>query len=668
MEKVLIFAGTKEGRILAEHMCRFQNEVHISVATEYGEELLPQKQELIIHRGRLNEAQMEELLKAEEWKAVIDATHPYAIEVSENLKQACRKTDRSYLRLIREEKEETARKDVLYVKSKEEAAAYLNRSEGNILLTTGSKELSEYVSLISDISRIYARILPDGETVNKCREMGLLGNQIICMQGPFSAELNEAMLKQLQAKFLVTKDTGETGGLPQKLEGAKRAGATTVIIQRPKEEQGYSMEQLLEYLGIPLMETEQKTVTLQHQTVTLLGIGMGSLEGMTLEAYQACQKADVILGAERMVKALERFGKPEAPIYQPLEVVGFLQQHPEYQKVVVAFSGDVGFYSGAGKLLEVLKEKDYEAELICGISSVVYAASRLKMPWQDMKLVSIHGRVQNVIGALRTHEKVFSLVEGKEGVRKLARELLDYGMEFVCMHVGCQLGYSDENVVSGMPEDFLDYNKKGLSVVVLENAKAKRTVITHGLPDENFLRGEAPMTKEEIRSISISKLALTKEAVVYDIGAGTGSIGVECALQIPEGRVYAIEKKKEALKLLEENKKKLRTCNLEIIAGTAPEACNELPAPTHAFIGGSSGNMETIILQLLEKNPKVRIVINAIALETVAEVNKIMQKHKFEIEDVVQVSVGKARTLGQYHMMMGQNPVYIFTLQREAIL
>lgn len=174
------------------------------------------------------------------------------------------------------------------------------------------------------------------------------------------------------------------------------------------------------------------------------------------------------------------------------------------------------------------------------------------------------------------------------------------------------------------------------------------------------------MTKEEVRSIALSKLALTRQAVVYDIGAGTGSIGIECALAAPEGMVYAIEKKEEAQKLLLENQRRLRAFNLKPIAGSAPEALQKLPAPTHAFIGGSSGSMDAIITLLLEKNPKVRIVISAIALETVSEVMRILQKSRFAQQEVVQVSVARAKALGSYHMMMGQNPVYLFTLSNEC--
>lgn len=680
MEQILIFAGTKEGRLLAEHLTRQGIDVHISVATAYGKEVLQQREGLVIHQGRLSQPEMEALLKEQEWEAVVDATHPYAREVSKNLREACKTTGKMYLRLLREpsgeeeswggssgkaKKEEL--RDYYYVDTKEEAAAFLNETEGNILLTTGSKELRDYIRLLDDPSRIYARILPDGGMVNQCRSWGLSGSQIICMQGPFSAELNAAMLKQVNAKYLVTKDTGDAGGFLPKLAGARAAKAKAVVIRRPGETEGFFMNQLLEYLKLPPMEQKGGSSKESHASprIFLLGIGMGSVSGMTGEAVKACECADVILGAGRMLETLSCFGKPMEDMYDPYEILGFIKRHPEYQNIVAAFSGDIGFYSGTKRLLELLETEAYQVEVICGISSAAYAAAKLHMPWQDMKLVSIHGRPQNLIGAVRAHEKVFALAGKRESVREAAKSLIEYGFSHVTMHVASQLSYPEEEMITGTPETFLSYDKKGLSVLVLENPMAAETAVTHGLKDEVFQRGGAPMTKEEVRSVSLSKLMLTKDALVYDIGAGTGSIGIECALQASRGTVYAVEKKEEAVTLLTENARRLGAANLVVVKGTAPEALKELPAPTHVFVGGSSGNLEEIVGLLLKKNPKVRIVVNAISLETVAEAMRILETHGFQESEIVQVSVAKSRTLGGYHMMTGQNPVYIFTMSNQ---
>ena len=675
MREFLIFAGTIEGRTLAETLVVVGEKVHICVATEYVEEVLMTNPCLTVHRGRLDATQMAELMGQVNTKYVIDATHPYAVEASDNIFKACQMADKKYVRLLREEGDDAEDEAVIYVDSLTKATDVLNQTEGNILLTTGSKELAKYVDQISDITRIYARILPDGVMVDACRKMGLLGKQIICMQGPFSVELNRAMIKQLNIKYLVSKDTGVSGGLPEKLQAAKECGVKTVIIRRQKKETGYAMEDLLNKLlsnealeehvegNDVLSGAEGSKVKNCHQVVTLLGIGMGTLQDMTIEARLACAQADVIIGAPRMVEALREFGKPSMYSYKAEEIAEYISNHPEQSQIVVAFSGDIGFYSGTKKLLEALQKMTVEVRLLCGISSVVYFASKLQTSWEDMKLISNHGRVQNLLAAVKSHKKVFSLAGYAESVRTICQELVENHMAHVKVFVGCQLSYPEEQIVIGNPKELLAFACEGLCVVVIENPQAADYVVTHGLPDEAFERGNAPMTKEEVRSISISKLALTQGAVVYDIGAGTGSISLECALQAVDGVVYAIEKKADALELLAKNKKNLGVANLEIVAGLAPEALDTLPAPTHAFVGGSSGNMREIIDCLLQKNPQVRIVINCIALETVAEVMDILKEKSFSHQDIAAVSVAKSKTLGSYHMMMGQNPVYVITLQ-----
>ena len=185
--------------------------------------------------------------------------------------------------------------------------------------------------------------------------------------------------------------------------------------------------------------------------------------------------------------------------------------------------------------------------------------------------------------------------------------------------------------------------------------------MVHGICDEEFLRGKAPMTKEEVRTVSLSKLRLGEDSVCYDVGAGTGSVSIEMALRAWNGEVYAIEKKEDALALLKENKQKFAADNLTIVPGTAPEAMTELPVPTHAFIGGSSGNMNAIVKLLLEKNPKVRIVINCITLETVTEAMNAIRDFDLTDVDIVQLGAARSKSIGRYHMMMGENPIYIIS-------
>jgi len=173
------------------------------------------------------------------------------------------------------------------------------------------------------------------------------------------------------------------------------------------------------------------------------------------------------------------------------------------------------------------------------------------------------------------------------------------------------------------------------------------------------------MTKSEVRAAVLSKLQPGRFDTCWDIGAGTGSVSIELALNAPYGTTYAIEKKEKALELLNENIKKFGAGNCVAVPGLAPEALTDLSAPDKVFIGGSSGNMDEIIGLILEKNPFARIVAAAVSLETIAELSDIVKKYDFDDREVVCLSVARAREIGKYNLMMGQNPIYIFTMQNK---
>ena len=238
-------------------------------------------------------------------------------------------------------------------------------------------------------------------------------------------------------------------------------------------------------------------------------------------------------------------------------------------------------------------------------------------------------------------------------------------MVAVRVSVGERLSYPDERITRGTAAELAERTFDKLSVALLENPSPD-AVVTHGLPDERFQRSLAPghvvpMTKSEVRSVCLSKLQLTADAVCWDVGAGTGSVAIEMALQAARGSVWAIEREADALTLLEQNRAAFGAENLRLVSGSAPEACRELPAPTHVFLGGTGGQVREILQLLLEKNPHVRIVATAVTLESAAALTACMRE--FEFCECVSLSIAKARAAGPYHLMAGQNPIYIFTLQ-----
>ena len=655
MYKVIVFAGTTEGYEISRFLSENQLPVLACVATEYGSKSLQENSCLHVQAGRLDEQQMRDLFFREKPELVLDATHPYAAEVTQNIRKACEKTGVSYTRILRTGSEQ---QNAVYVRDAKEAAEYLEGTEGNVLLTTGSKELAVFTSVTDYNKRLFARVLSLPSVIESCQALGFEGRNLIAMQGPFSKELNQAMLEQYQCKYLVTKDSGKAGGFLEKIQAAEALGVTAVIIGRPLAEEGLSLKEcrhmLIERYGLK-----------KEQNVTLLGIGMGSIGTLTLEGREAVRNADLIVGARRMVDAVRLPGQDFLYEYRSREIAEYLAEHPEYTRVVIALSGDVGFYSGAKKLVELLGP---ETKMICGISSVVYFMSKIGLSWDDAKIVSAHGKTCNLISLIRENRKVFAILGTNDGVRNLAEKLTFYGMGDVILHVGENLSYDNEKILSKQAKELVSYEGDPLSVICAYNPGAEPELATHGLSDEEFIRGKAPMTKAEVRTVSLAKLKLSKDAVCYDIGAGTGSVSVEMALRASEGEVYAIEKKEDALALLAQNKKKFALDHMYIIPGTAPEALEELPVPTHAFIGGSSGNMKEIVELLIKKNPQVRIVINCITLETVGEalgcIRELAKQEGCECEnEIVQLCVSRSKNIGRYHMMMGENPIYIITVQ-----
>lgn len=245
--KILLFAGTSEGRRLCGHFIKKGIPFDISVATEYGRELLeedgPSQNHILVNR--LSREEMEALIKKNGYALVVDATHPYAVEVTRNIQSACEAAHVSYLRLLRDE---GSVENMISCDTVEHAVDFFRTHSGNILSTIGSKELRCFTNLEGYGQRVFARILPLPSAVEECAAMGFQGRNLICMQGPFSYEMNVAMLRQYQCRYLLTKNSGKAGGFDEKIRAARDAGVQVVLIDRPVEENGHSYEEVAAYI------------------------------------------------------------------------------------------------------------------------------------------------------------------------------------------------------------------------------------------------------------------------------------------------------------------------------------------------------------------------------------------------------------------------------------
>ncbi len=626
------------------------------VATEYGETLLPPADNLTVSAKRMTQDEMVVMLSEIHYDLVIDATHPYASVVTEHIEYACNATDTEYIRLLRDGSSMSS--DTVFAPDIDGAVDYLNRTEGNIFVTTGSKDLSAYTKIQNFEQRVYARILPSEASLEACRAAGMKPDHIIAMQGPFSEEINISILRFISAKYMVTKDGGKAGGFDAKATAAKKAGVELIVVGRPPQKNGMSFSEITDILC-------NRFGCTYRPSVTILGIGPGSTNAMTSEVRHAVSNADCLIGAKRMLEAVADTGQSMYDAIIPDKIADFIMSNRNYRRFAVVMSGDSGFFSGTKNLLPLLENCD--VEVLPGLNSMAYLCARLKISYEDIAVVSLHGREHNIIPDVHANKLVFALVGGENNVNTLCRTLTDNGMGHIKMYIGERLSYDDEKITVATAQELVDGIYDTLSVVLIENNNPD-AVVTHGLPDDVFERicgdsGVIPMTKSEVRSVCLSKLQLTERAVCWDIGAGTGSVSVEMALQVRKGWVYAVEQKASAVQLLHYNKNKFALDNLTVICGTAPQICGELPTPDHVFIGGSSGNMRDIIAVLLEKNPNVRIVATAVSLETVSELTSCMEEFDFTETEVICMNVARSKNVGQYHMMNGHNPVYIFTMQ-----
>lgn len=652
MNEICIFAGTSEGRELTELLTEQGLRVYACVATEYGETLLEPGEHCTVSSGRLTEAEMETLFSQRKFDCVVDATHPYAPIVTGNLRAACEAAGTEYLRLLRGGS--GLPENCVYADSTAQAAEKLVSLPGNILLTTGSKELKTFSRLPDFAQRVYARVLPVEESIAACREAGLPASHIYAMQGPFSTEMNLAMLRACNASVLVTKEAGSKGGFPEKVNAAAQAGATLLVIGRPPQVEGMTFSQVVSLLA------ERYGFRLTPE-VKLVGIGPGERSSRTIAADRALREADCLIGAKRMLEAAALPGQCCCQAITPESIRQAIFAHPECRRFAVVLSGDVGFYSGAKKLLPLLQ--DCKTELIPGLNSLTVLCSRLGVSYEDAVTVSLHGRDVGIAGLVAKEPKVFVLVGGENGMGKLCRRLTEFGLGQVTVSVGEQLGYPEEKITVGTAWELAEKSFHSLSAALITHEVS--ATVTHGLADEVFQRGghsdgsPVPMTKRDIRSAALSRLELNRDSVCWDIGAGTGSVSIEMAKQCDFGRVYAVEKKEAALALLEENCRRHHTDNVTIVPGTAPAACADLPAPTHVFIGGSSGGIREIVELAKAKNPRVRIVATAIALETLAELSRLPGTQ------VSCLTAAQGHGVGGYTLMQGQNPVYIFTIQGD---
>jgi precorrin-6B C5,15-methyltransferase / cobalt-precorrin-6B C5,C15-methyltransferase len=395
-----------------------------------------------------------------------------------------------------------------------------------------------------------------------------------------------------------------------------------------------------------------------EQKIYLVGAGIEGWEGFGKQALEVIDNAEVLIGHQRLLEIFPNF-KGEKRLLEDLSIMlEYLKTTSK--RTVVLGSGDPNFF-GIGRFLlrNLPKER---VEIFPNVTSVQYAFARIKEPWDDATFVSVHGRgIKPALDRIIASEKIAILTDSVNTPSVIARELIGRGAEgyeaWLCEDLGLPSEKFTKTDVRGLAE--ITCSPLNILILIKTWEPNLQNFPVMGIRDEEFSTAKKLITKEEVRAVTLGKLQLQDDLVMWDIGAGSGSVSIEAANLMPNGRIFALEKNPQYLSYLKDNFKKFAARNVLLIETYAPEGLEDLPDPDRVFIGGSGGMLEEIIEAVDRRlKPDGFIVINAVTLDTLTKSVEFLEDHGFTVE-VTCVNISKTRTLTDYKMFSAHNPVYV---------
>lgn len=401
-----------------------------------------------------------------------------------------------------------------------------------------------------------------------------------------------------------------------------------------------------------------------HELI-LAGGGSGNPDYLLPAAKKAVEQADYVIASTRFLSLFQV--RHPIPLKQVSETLHQLPTLLEQGSVAVVVSGDPLLYSLCATIQKNFPE--IPMQILPGIGSLQILGAAFGITMEQAAILSMHGRewsAGRIAHTVSSHAAVFFFCDKKAGPRELAQALLSYGVSDVEICVGANLTYPDQQLFSGSPKEIAVLENPPFCVAAVKNPYPKTLIPPALLPDSAFLRNESPMTKEEVRAVVLSKLQPRPDSIVWDIGAGTGSISVECARFCPFGAVYALEKKAAALEILAKNRVLFQLQNLHIVPGNAAEQTGDLPLPDRIFIGGSGTELPQLVEQILSLPRSIRLVMTAVTLETQNMAFPLL-KHLPAFQ-AVQLSVSHSRQIGGYQVLESNHPVMIYACNTNTNL
>mgnify|MGYP003247141221 CR=1 FL=1 len=427
--------------------------------------------------------------------------------------------------------------------------------------------------------------------------------------------------------------------------------------------------------------------------VTIIGAGPGNPDLLSRAALDAIDIADVVIGAHRALAGIDV--PPDVvrcELVKTADIAAALTDAASWQRAVVVMTGDVGLFSGARRLVEALSgNAQVDVRVIPGISSASYLAARLARPWQDWRFASAHGVACDIVAEAERAGELFLVTSGGEDPSRLSGELVQAGFGDAHVTVAERLSYPDERITCATASEIAGQTFDDLNVMLIDFAGGAGSPAGSSAASEapadasspaaassaadpagesraassrwpyasSGIRGDVPMTKQEVRAVALAKLRLTATDTVWDVGAGTGSVSIEAALVARAGSVWAVERNAAGVRLIRENADAFGCGNVYAVPGVAPEALEKLPVPDAVFVGGSAGELPSIVEAALEKNSQVRLCVPCVTVETLTEACALLSGSRFKGFDACQLSAARAEAVGSHHLMKAQNPVFL---------
>ncbi|HIJ81710.1 MAG TPA: precorrin-6y C5,15-methyltransferase (decarboxylating) subunit CbiE [Desulfuromonadales bacterium] len=400
-----------------------------------------------------------------------------------------------------------------------------------------------------------------------------------------------------------------------------------------------------------------------HQKIYLVGAGIAGWEGFGAKALEVISRSDILIGHQRHLSIFTDYSGTKKELGDLSELIDFLKQTEK--SVVILASGDPTFFGLSRFILRnITKDR---IEIFPNVTSMQYAFARIKEPWDDGIFVSVHGRgLHAAIDKIIASEKACVLTDKTNTPSAIAAELIDRGAEGYEAWLCEDLGMPTEKFTKTSVRGLLDIAASELNILIL--IRTYEPNLVHypliGIDDDEFHTSKKLITKVEVRAVTLAKLQLQDDLVLWDIGAGSCSVSIEASNLMPDGRIYAVEKNQQCIGFINENLKKFCTRNVKLIEAYAPEGLEDLPDPDRVFIGGAGGKLDEVIDAVSQRlRPDGVVVVNAVTLDTLTRAVEFLEDHGFTVETTC-VNIARTRNLTEYKMFEAHNPVYIISARK----